>query len=130
MPAHPLPNPDARKLGPIVTVQAELDPATAYENTERNLAQFHGARLIAVDDAGAHGQYGLRGNSCVDDAVNGYLFDDVVPPARSVCGATPLLFETTVYPEPGPVDCNTPPRSVNGVLGHDKVRRQLDKLIR
>jgi len=130
LPTQPLPNPDARVSGPIVTVQNELDPATAYENTPRNVAQYQDARLIAVDDAGDHGAYAIGGNPCVDDAVDAYLNDDVVPPAHTVCGAVPLLFEDAVHPVPGPVDAKTPPKAVHAVLIDPRIQRMLDELIR
>ncbi len=127
-PTHTLPNPDSRN-GSIVTVQGELDPATGYEETARNIAQFHDARLIAVQDAGDHGQYGVRGNSCVDDTVNNYLLNDVLPPATTVCGATPLLLENTVYPEPGPLDGHTPPKAVRAVYNDQQASDMLAQLI-
>jgi hypothetical protein len=130
VPTQPLPNPDAERTGPIVTVQSEFDPATAYENTALNVRRFENARLIAVDDAGAHGQYGIRGNSCVNDAVNGYLLNDVLPPSRSVCDATPLLFEDVVYPVVGPVDRSTPRKHVDDDRINDDVRKRLDKVIK
>ena len=130
VPAQPLPNPDARRVPTILTVQGELDPATAYENNVRNVQGFAGTRLLAVDDGGQHGQYGLRGNGCVDDAVNAYLLDGVAPPASDVCEAVPLFMEDTVYPVFGPVDARTPPRG--GTRGNVTwwIRQRLDKLVR
>jgi len=131
LPAHELPKPAERRLGPIVTVQAEFDPATGYESTPRNVRRFSGARLIAVDDAGSHGQYGIRGNACVDDTVNAYLLDDQTPPRRTVCTGTPLPLENVVYPEPGPVDSRAHhPRTVKVRHVPDKVRHEADKIIK
>jgi pimeloyl-ACP methyl ester carboxylesterase len=129
LPSHRLPNPNAQKVRTIVTVQAEFDPATAYLNVLRDAAQFRGDRLISVDDAGTHGQYGLRGNSCVDDAVNGYLLDDVTPPDRSVCAGLPLPLETSVYPTPGPVDFVRRP-GVRRIPIDPRIRHLLDKIIK
>ena len=127
-PSHALPNPSDHN-GPLVTVQAEFDSPTAYENTSRNVAQFHDARLIAVQDAGDHGEYGIRGNSCIDGIVNDYLLNDVLPAATTICGATPLLLENTVYPEPGPLDSKTPPKAVRAVINNQQASDQLAKLV-
>ena len=104
-------------------------PLRVQLNSVRNVTQFAGARLISVDDAGAHGQYGIRGNGCVDDAVNGYLLDGAAPSTRSICGATPLFLEDTVFPQAGPVDGPTPPSAVRAVLNHD-VQRRLEQLVK
>jgi pimeloyl-ACP methyl ester carboxylesterase len=130
LPAQPLPNPDPRASGPIVTVENELDPATAYESTARNVAQFHDARLIAVDNAGPHGAYAIEGNPCVDAAVDAYLNDDVPPPTSTVCGAIPLFAESTVFPVPGPVDGKTPPKAVHAALVNPRIQQLLYQLIR
>ncbi|MFS8095563.1 alpha/beta hydrolase [Lentzea alba] len=129
LPAQRLPNPSPRDLGPVVMVQSELDPATAYENVARNTAQFQGARLISVQDNGTHGLYGLRGNSCVDDLVNAYLVDGVAPAERTVCASLPLPLETAVHPVAGPVDDRTTPRSTRAVLVDQRVSQEIEKII-
>ncbi|MFI6100014.1 alpha/beta hydrolase [Lentzea sp. NPDC051213] len=129
LPAQRLPNPDQRSLSPIVMVQSEFDPATAYENVGRNTAQFRDARLVSVQDNGTHGLYGLRGNSCVDDVVNAYLLDGTAPAARTVCASLPLPFETTVHPVAGPVDDKTTPRSTRAVLVDQRVRDEIEKIL-
>ena len=101
LPAQELPQPNANKLGPLVTVQSEFDPATAYESTARNVKRFVKARLIAIDDAGGHGQYVVAGNGCVNALVDGYLAYDAVPARRTVCTALPLLFEDRSIPAAG-----------------------------
>ncbi|WP_189133624.1 alpha/beta hydrolase [Wenjunlia tyrosinilytica] len=128
--AQRLPNPDEHRLAPIVTVQSEFDPATAYENTSRNVRQFHDARLVAIDDAGAHGQYGIRGNGCVDDIVNAYLLDGVTPPARSVCKGLPLPLENTVHAVPGPVDSSTRPHASRAEHVPARLRHAAEKIIK
>ncbi|WP_328993303.1 alpha/beta hydrolase [Kribbella sp. NBC_01245] len=129
LPAQKLPNPDPRRLGPLVSVQSEFDPATSYELTNDNLRRYP-ARLLAVDDSGIHGLYGVRGQGCVDDVVNAYFLNNVVPPARTVCTATPLFAETQVYPQPGPVDRLSRPRPSRTDHIPANVRQAADQLIR
>lgn len=130
-PVQPLPSLDARRLRtPIVTVQSEFDPATAYESTIRNLRRFPAARLVAIDDGGIHGDYGIRGNGCVDDTVNAFLLAGAVPPARTLCAGLPLPGESTVVPVPGPVDRSTGVRPTQRRHVDPRVREQADVLIR
>lgn len=104
-PTHELPNPNEHQLSqPLVLVQSEFDPATAYENATRDAAQYHNARLISVQDYGTHGVYAIRGNGCVDDIIDAWLLNDVEPATSTICGSAPLLHESVVYPVPGPVD--------------------------
>ncbi len=126
-PTTPLPNP--RGDAPIVVVQTEFDPATAYESTHRNLAQYRAGRLIGVQDSGIHGTYGFRGNGCVDDTVNRWLLSDVVPDATTVCGTSPLPYESTVVPRPGPMDGSSSPRSTRATVVDPKLRRMLKELV-
>jgi pimeloyl-ACP methyl ester carboxylesterase len=93
----------AGRTGTLVMVYAELDPMTAVEGAFRIAATRSTTKLVAVDDAGEHGQY-LRGNHCVDDLVNGYLIDGRTPPAKTVCAALVLPGEDKIFPVRGPVD--------------------------
>ncbi|MGW6936221.1 alpha/beta hydrolase [Lentzea sp. NPDC054927] len=129
LPAQSLPNPAQQGLEPIVMVQSEFDPATAYENAGRDAAQYRDARLISVQDNGAHGIYGVRGNSCVNDVVNAYLLDGAAPAARTVCASLPLQYETTVHPIAGPVDDRSAPRSARAVLVDQRVQQEIDKIL-
>jgi len=68
--------------GPIVVIGTTGDPATPLEGT-RNMAQvLEDGRLIVVT-ADQHLGYGV--NSCVNDAVDTYLIDLVVPAAELDC---------------------------------------------
>jgi len=134
LPTTPPPNPDPGKVT-IVTVQSELDPPTPYENTNRNLAQFRGARLVSINDGGDHGESLIAGNGCVDDAVNAYLVDGVDLPAQTACTGPRLwkLFldntgdprESQVYPVIGPLDGRDSPKSYTAALRADEHERQL-----
>lgn len=103
-PTRKLPNPDPKKLGPVLMVQSEFDPATAYENTTTLQKKFNGALRVSVDDAGMHGVYALRGNGCADDIVDAWLIRNVKPAKNTVCGTYPLPDDSVVYPVNGPVD--------------------------
>lgn len=68
--------------GPIVVIGTTGDPATPLEGT-RNMANvLEDGRLIVVT-ADQHTGYGV--NSCVNDAVDTYLIDLVVPTAELAC---------------------------------------------
>ncbi len=130
LPSHPLPSPSSQKVDTIVAVQSEFDPATSYLNVVSDVARFPlGTRLISVDDAGAHGQYGIRGNGCVDDMVNDYLLKNVTPPNLSVCAAVPLPLESSVHATPGPVDF-VPRLPVHVTPIDPRIRHLLDKIIK
>jgi pimeloyl-ACP methyl ester carboxylesterase len=130
LPAQELPNPRSDRLGKIVLVHAEFDPATAYEESIRDLGKFRGAQLISVDNAGTHGQYGVRGNSCVDDYVNRYLLEDIVPPEQVVCSGLPIYPETVPYEIAGPVDRKAPPTAAQENVTNRQARAMLSKLIK
>jgi hypothetical protein len=62
-------------------VQGEHDPATPIEGARRAPAALAGSRTLTVTNEGDHGLYS-GGNSCVDDRVESYLVDGVVPAAN------------------------------------------------
>jgi pimeloyl-ACP methyl ester carboxylesterase len=67
----------ASGAGPIVVVGTTNDPATPYEWSEAMAAQLEEGVLITRVGEG-HTGYN-KGNRCVDEAVEAYLLDDVVP---------------------------------------------------
>ncbi|MGX1582999.1 alpha/beta hydrolase [Microbacterium sp. NPDC055502] len=67
----------AEGAGPIVVVGTTNDPATPYEWSESLANQLEEGVLITRVGEG-HTGYN-KGNTCVDDAVEGFLLDDVVP---------------------------------------------------
>ncbi|WP_223622085.1 alpha/beta hydrolase [Microbacterium sp. EST19A] len=67
----------AEGAGPIVVVGTTNDPATPYEWSESLADQLEEGVLITRVGEG-HTGYN-KGNSCVDDAVEAFLIDDVVP---------------------------------------------------
>ncbi|MBA3782631.1 MAG: alpha/beta fold hydrolase [Nocardioides sp.] len=79
------PTRDIRAAGaaPIVVVGTTRDPATPYKWAEALAAQLESGILVSRDGDG-HTGYNV-GNTCVDDAVEGYLVDDVVPGAGLSC---------------------------------------------
>ncbi len=79
------PQRDIRAAGaaPIVVVGTTRDPATPYKWAEALAAQLESGVLVSRDGDG-HTGYNV-GNACVDDAVEGYLVDDVLPMAGLTC---------------------------------------------
>ena len=67
----------AEGAGPILVVGTTNDPATPYEWSESLADQLEEGVLITRVGEG-HTGYN-KGNSCVDDAVEAFLLDDVVP---------------------------------------------------
>ncbi len=69
--------------GPIVVVGNTRDPATPYKWAQALAAQLENGHLITYDGDG-HAAYN-RSNSCVNDAVDGYLLKGAVPPPALKC---------------------------------------------
>ena len=69
-----------------VVIQGDGDPATQYAGGPA-MASTLNDRLISVRDTGRHGQYGH--NQCVNDRIDNYLINGVLPPSRSECAAEP-----------------------------------------
>ena len=67
----------AEGAGPILVVGTTNDPATPYEWSESLANQLEEGVLITRVGEG-HTGYN-KGNTCVDDAVEAFLLDDVVP---------------------------------------------------
>ncbi|MFH9611134.1 alpha/beta hydrolase [Streptomyces sp. NPDC017448] len=88
-PAVHLPKPTGRGLPPVLMVQSEHDPATPMEGAKLAASEFANARLLRVTDEGDHMLYG-NGNACVDEAVNAYLADGVLPRRDATCAGRPL----------------------------------------
>ena len=61
-----------------LVVQAEGDSVTPYQGG-RALAELLGHRLVTVEDEGFHELYAVRGNRAVDDIVDTYLVNGIVP---------------------------------------------------
>jgi pimeloyl-ACP methyl ester carboxylesterase len=85
---------------PLV-VATTYDPATPYPGARQLVQEMGNARLLTMDGDG-HTAYG--GNStCVDGAVEGYLLDQALPQAGTVCQQE-VPFAA---PEPAPADATS-----------------------
>ncbi|MFI6029121.1 alpha/beta hydrolase [Amycolatopsis magusensis] len=82
---RPLPTMDGKGVPPVVLVQSANDPATPIEGARKAHAGFENSRLLTVTGEGDHGIYGY-GNPAVDEVVDAYLVDGVVPENQSVPG--------------------------------------------
>lgn len=74
--------PDVEGLPPVLVISVTGDPATPYEAGVR-LAEQIGARLLSVE--GNQHTVALTGEPCVDDLVNAYLIDLVLPDGTADC---------------------------------------------
>jgi len=73
----------AKGADPIVVVGTTRDPATPYEWAVGLAKQLDSGVLLSRDGDG-HTAY-KSGNTCIDDAIDGYLVDGVVPQNRTRC---------------------------------------------
>ncbi|MFD5034172.1 alpha/beta hydrolase [Streptomyces sp. NPDC058220] len=80
------PDVSARGAAPILVVGNTGDPATPYAGAKAMAdALGKGVGVEMTYRGQGHGAYN-SGNTCVQDAVNGYLLDGKVPTAGTVCG--------------------------------------------
>jgi pimeloyl-ACP methyl ester carboxylesterase len=116
-PAVELRTPTGRGVPPVLMVQTERDPATPIEGALRAHRGFAGARLLTVVDEGDHGSYALGGNGCVEEVVEAYLLDGVLPQEGQTCPGEPI-------PPPAPVD------DPSTLLGSDPLEWGLEQISR
>ncbi len=64
---------------PILVVATTGDPATPYAAAQTFLARIAGSSLLTFDST-EHTAYGSGRSTCIDDFVNPYLLDLVMPP--------------------------------------------------
>ncbi|MGH9034953.1 MAG: alpha/beta hydrolase [Acidimicrobiia bacterium] len=100
--------PNGIGVPPVLMVQTERDPATPMEGARRAAQGFAGARLLTVVGDGDHATYAIRGNECVDNTVEAYLIDGIVPAEGATCPGLPV---------PPPVPLAGDPDEVSGVVG-------------
>jgi pimeloyl-ACP methyl ester carboxylesterase len=81
--SEPLPDFSAKGAAPIVVVGTTRDPATPYQQAVK-LADVLESGVLLTRDGDGHGAYGA-GNTCIDDAIDAYLADDVVPDDGTRC---------------------------------------------
>ncbi|WP_435741950.1 alpha/beta hydrolase [Nocardioides sp. SYSU DS0663] len=74
---------DAAGAPPIVVIGTTRDPATPYEWAEGLAERLESGVLVTRDGDGHTGYY--AGNECVDDAVEQFLVEEVVPEDGLVC---------------------------------------------
>lgn len=73
----------AEGADPIVVIGTTRDPATPYEEAVALADQLESGVLLSRDGDG-HTAYN-KGNDCIDEAVEGYLLDGVVPADGTEC---------------------------------------------
>ena len=73
----------AKGSSPIVVVGTTRDPATPYEWSVGLAKQLDSGVLLSRDGDG-HTAYNA-GNDCIDQYLEDYLIDGVVPPNRTLC---------------------------------------------
>jgi pimeloyl-ACP methyl ester carboxylesterase len=71
---------------PILVVATTGDPATPYSAAQSFLNRIAGSSLLTFEST-EHTAYGSGRSTCIDDQVNGYLLDLVMPAPGTRCGA-------------------------------------------
>jgi pimeloyl-ACP methyl ester carboxylesterase len=89
-PPLPVRVPDGTGVPPVLMIHSERDPAAPIEGARAARDAFAGARLLTVTDEGDHGTYAIRGNVCVDNVVESYLVDGVIPALGATCPGQPM----------------------------------------
>ncbi|GAA2776890.1 alpha/beta hydrolase [Saccharopolyspora taberi] len=84
-----MPTPTGNGVPPVLMVQSVHDAATPFEGARQAHERFAGSRMLTVTGEGDHGVY-AGGNACVDDVVESYLVDGVVPGADLTCEGLPI----------------------------------------
>ncbi|GLK14186.1 alpha/beta hydrolase [Streptosporangium carneum] len=92
-PASPAEPPTkVRNAVPVLMVGATGDPGVPYADQLAAHRALTGSRMVTLRGAFRHTVYGglfAPRNTCVDDAVNGYLVDGVLPAEDATCANTP-----------------------------------------
>lgn len=89
----------------ILMIQAEGDPATAYEGAAAaHRATKSHTRLVSVDNEGEHGIYSYGVSPCVDKIGDGFLLDGKLPSKDTTCTTLPIPRDTKVYSLDGPLN--------------------------
>jgi pimeloyl-ACP methyl ester carboxylesterase len=84
-PAEQLGDVRSKKAPPILVIGTTEDPATPYKGAQDMRRRLRGSRLLTFEST-EHASYG-RGVACIDDAVNAYLIDRVLPPRGTRCAS-------------------------------------------
>jgi pimeloyl-ACP methyl ester carboxylesterase len=71
---------------PILVVGTTGDPATPYAGAVAMVAHIAGSELLTFEST-EHTAYGTERSNCIDEAVDAYLVDGVMPPAGTRCSA-------------------------------------------
>ena len=79
---------DVRVTGsaPILVVGTTGDPATPYAGANTVVSRIAGSGLLTFEST-EHTAYGSGRSTCIDDAVDAYLIDGVMPAAGTRCSA-------------------------------------------
>ena len=95
----PPPRPKGAGAPPILVVGTTGDPATPYTWAQALASELESGVLLTHDGEG-HTAYG-RGDSCIDNAVEAYFFEQKVPAENMRCGpsnaGSPMPFWPSLY---------------------------------
>ncbi|HEY1915917.1 MAG TPA: alpha/beta hydrolase [Streptosporangiaceae bacterium] len=83
VPSSPVPDITAAGAPPILVVGTTRDPATPYRWAQALARELRSGVLLGWNGDG-HTAY-MMGSSCVDNAVNNYLINGVIPRSGTVC---------------------------------------------
>lgn len=97
------PDVSAPGSAPILVIGNTGDPATPYEGARKMVERLGPGVGVELTYKGeGHGAYN-SGDPCVQRAVNAYLLDGKVPPANTVCTASPTPPSVSPSPPVSPL---------------------------
>lgn len=88
---------DTSKAAPMLLVQSEADPATAFEGGWKAHKASTNTRFLSADDQGNHGVVLAGGNLCIEQKAYGFLQNGTLIDKDAVCPGIPLPKEKDVY---------------------------------
>jgi pimeloyl-ACP methyl ester carboxylesterase len=98
---------DLRRSPRVMMIQAELDPATAWEGAARtHLWLLRTTHMVHIDDEGQHGQYVGSASACAEQAGDAFVFSGRLPLLDRYCTTSPLPSDAVVHRVRGPLQGN------------------------
>ena len=77
---------------PVLLMGSQYDPNTPFSWTRSMAAALGAESRVLRYQGGGHGMYARRGNTCIDQAGDAFLFDLIAPAAGSSCPALAVPF--------------------------------------
>lgn len=83
----------ATETGPILMLQATLDPLTVLSGALNSLYALPNAGMVLIEGEITHAPLPPYGTRCVDEPIAAYFLAGTPPPRTTLCGARPLAAD-------------------------------------